>query len=115
MWKYWTPYLKEPFVRLHPKGRRYNSNLKQLHQFSDKIIELKRAKLNNSNVDHKLSAIKEGNSEKKRLSFLDLVMEAKENQHTVSDSDLKALVSTFTMAVSICGTEIYIPEVIFFI
>lgn len=98
IWRYWNPLVKDPFFYLLPQGRRYTKILKELDDFSNKVIQIKRTqRLNTSKRDSMVGA---ESGKKNNLSFLDIIMDAKEKYGTVTNSDLRGLMNTFLLAVS---------------
>lgn len=96
MWRFWRPWIKNILFYLLPQGRQYNRVLKNLHAFSAKVVACrKKLLLNNQKAITDVTPDK-----KKRLSFMDLILEETENRQTINDTDLKALVDTFLFAVS---------------
>lgn len=93
MWRYWKPWLTDFLFNLLPQGRYYKKLIKELDGFTDKVIYCRKEILRNAKV-----TVEDG--KKKRSSFMDLVLDATENKHICSDSDLKAMVNTFIFAVS---------------
>ncbi|KAK9744655.1 Cytochrome P450 [Popillia japonica] len=96
IWRYWNPLVKDPFFYLLPQGRRYTKILKELDDFSNKVIQIKRTqRLNTSKRDSMVGA---ESGKKNNLSFLDIIMDAKEKYGTVTNSDLRGLMNTFLLA-----------------
>ncbi|XP_042884880.1 cytochrome P450 4C1-like, partial [Penaeus japonicus] len=93
-----TPWLRPTWLYniLGPR-KEYDASLKILHDISYKTIEERRALLKHSNK-------KEGNAEpeeelyfgkKRRLAFLDLLLEYSEDSEKLSDEDIREEVDTF--------------------
>lgn len=76
--------------------------LKDLHLFSDKVVAYRKQLLLNNQKE--IATVDP--DEKKRLSFMDLILHETESRHTLNDADLKALVDTFLLAV--CADAIFI-------
>lgn len=90
------------FIYKHTsQGRLFQKTLESLHQFSDKVIAERKEALRKSS-----KYVTEKNSEdevlgrKKRLSFLDMLLEASENGKVISDRELREEVNTFMFAVN---------------
>ncbi|KAK9744653.1 Cytochrome P450 [Popillia japonica] len=88
------------FIYKHTsQGRLFQRTLESLHQFSDKVIAERKEALRKS-----CKCVLERKSEddifgrKKRLSFLDMLLEASEDGKIISDRELREEVNTFMFA-----------------
>ncbi|KRT80979.1 cytochrome P450 [Oryctes borbonicus] len=92
MWRSIRPHFRwHPMFYIHPQGRKFRKILKELHDFSSNVIaERKKRKdaVGNQNPPE----------QKKRLSFLDLVLQTAEDPNLISDKNLRDLVDTFLFA-----------------
>lgn len=95
MWRFWRPHVSNFIFKLLPIGRRHNKLVGQLHAFSQKVVAYKKHLQADQIVQ---SDCRSG--ERKRPTFMDLILDATENKNILSDSDLQALVDTFIFAVS---------------
>ncbi|KAI4464333.1 cytochrome p450 family 4 [Holotrichia oblita] len=97
VWKSLRPYIPRFIFNLLPIGRRLKKDLKILHGFSDKVISdrKKLLKYKQGNKSHNDVIEKEVLGRKKRLSFLDLLIEASEDGKVLSDIDIRQEVDTF--------------------
>lgn len=97
MWRYWRPWINDTIFSFIAQGRRFNRVVKELHAFSDKVVHYRKILARN---DQKLNECLDDSEKKKRLSFIDLILDATDNQQIMSHSDMKAIVDTFLLAVS---------------
>ncbi|KRT83100.1 cytochrome P450, partial [Oryctes borbonicus] len=97
MWRFWRPWITDRLFYLLPQGRFYKKLLKQLHDFSNKVV-VHRKQILEENKRRKALPIQEEVSEKRTLSFMDLIIDETETQHKMSDADLRALTDTFLLA-----------------
>lgn len=85
------PWLHPSFIyKLTKDGRRFYECLQSLHGYSTDVIQLRkgtRKQNRNKNV--------EGSEKKRRLAFLDLLLEANENENILSDKEIREEVDTF--------------------
>lgn len=93
------PWLQpEPFFQLSSLGAEQRRCLKILHDFTDNVIKEKKIehkeKRNAINDDHK-EKDDDMATNKKRLAFLDLLIEASEDGKVLSDKDIREEVDTF--------------------
>lgn len=99
MWRSIKPHFRwHPMFYLHPKGRYFRKILKELHEFSGAVITERKKQRNNIEVENTMEECLE---KKKRLSFLDLVLQAADGPNAISDKNLRDLVDTFLFAVRI--------------
>nr|CAH0113094.1 unnamed protein product [Daphnia galeata] len=79
-------------------GAQQRRNLKILHGFTDSVIQNKKLERNlNKGTNTKTTSNEEGDfsSTKKRLAFLDLLIDASKDGELLSDSDIREEVDTF--------------------
>ncbi|XP_039277936.1 cytochrome P450 4C1 [Nilaparvata lugens] len=80
--------------KMSSKGREFYSKLKTLHDFTDKVIMERRAvRAISKNSIH--SETDDGVGRRKKRAFLDLLLEASENGHELSQADIREEVDTF--------------------
>ncbi|KAK4025887.1 hypothetical protein OUZ56_014926 [Daphnia magna] len=82
-------------------GRENQRCVKVLHDFTNQVIQDRKKMLNNNNlIDTTISDHEkiEENSSKRRLAFLDLLIQASENGEKLSDDDIREEVDTFMFA-----------------
>lgn len=97
-WRNLKPYFRwHPMFYFHPQGRKFRNSLSELHTFSRKVIA-ERKKLRESKLE--IEDVTE-NNKKKRLSFLDIVIDATDKDTNLTDRDLQSLVDTILFAVRI--------------
>ncbi|KAK9744673.1 Cytochrome P450 [Popillia japonica] len=108
LWKAVRPYVPEFFFNhLLPLGRKFKADLKVLHGFSNKVISDRRRLLKREQQNLKKD---DAIGAKKRLSFLDLLLEASDGGKILSDTDIREEVDTFmfeghdTTTASMCWT-----------
>ncbi|KRT83099.1 cytochrome P450 [Oryctes borbonicus] len=94
MWRYWQPWISDYIFRFLPVGRRHKNLLDELHAFSKKVVDYRKEHEKNNT----LLKPKDIGEKKKRLAFIDLVLDAAENKNLLSDSDLQGLADTFVFA-----------------
>lgn len=95
VYRFLRPYLKwDPIYYMLPHGRKYIKNMRYLQGISERIIALRKEKKNHVEIE---DDVVDGN--KKRLTFMDLIMEASDNKDIVSEKDLHSLLQTFIFAV----------------
>lgn len=92
---------QESIYRLHPDYKEYSHCLKTVHDFTDEMIRLKKKQLKDSNSQN-FGHISSGtNTEdaligmKRRLAFLDLIIEVSDDGKVLSDADIREEVSLF--------------------
>lgn len=99
LWKAVRPYVPEFFFNhLLPLGRKFKADLKVLHGFSNKVISDRRRLLKREQQNLKKD---DAIGAKKRLSFLDLLLEASDGGKILSDTDIREEVDTFMFEVSL--------------
>ena len=85
---------------MHPDYKEYSHCLKTVHDFTDEMIRLKKKQFNESNTQA-LGHMSSTNIEdtligmKKRLAFLDLIIEVSDDGKVLSDADIREEVSLF--------------------
>lgn len=83
------PWLHPNFIYKHTKdGKIFHSCLQRLHDYSTDVIQLRK-------TTRKLSQKPDVNGKKRRLAFLDLLLEANENEKLLSDVEIREEVDTF--------------------
>lgn len=95
--RYVTPWLRiEPFFKLSKYSTMQNESLKVIHGFTDKIvqerIQERKSLFSKGNVNS-MSEVPKG---KRRLAFLDLLLELRENGNALSDIEIRDEVNTIT-------------------
>ncbi|KAI4464347.1 cytochrome p450 family 4 [Holotrichia oblita] len=93
-WKMLRPYIPEFVFNLLPKGRRFNKALDVLHGFSRNVIS-SRKKLLQSRSTGNFNDIDNLIGSKKRLSLLDMLLEASKDGKILNDNDIREEVDTF--------------------
>ncbi|KAI4464348.1 cytochrome p450 family 4 [Holotrichia oblita] len=96
-WKSLRPYIPLFIFNLFPSGRKLKKNLKILHGFSEKVISDRKKLLKDKqdNKSHNNVIEEEVLGLRKRLSFLDLLIEASEDGKVLNDIDIRQEVDTF--------------------
>ncbi len=74
-------WLEPVFALTHPEYRDYKRSLKIVHDFTDKIIKTRRQTMNDEQDEY--------TEKKKRLAFLDLIIDASDNGALLTDEDIK--------------------------
>lgn len=97
MWRFWRSWIPDVLFYLLPQGRYYKKLVKELHDFSDKVVDYRKAILEGSKTKMTLPGDENG---REHISFMDLLIDETENRHTMTDADLRGLVNTFLLAVS---------------
>ena len=78
---------------LSPSGRQFNRNLKTLHDFTESVIKERKEQLKD---DHMTGDTDENDfGSKKRLAFLDLLIDASQDGEVLTDLDIREEVDTF--------------------
>ena len=92
---------QESIYRLHPDYKEYSHCLKTVHDFTDEMIRLKKKQLKDSNSQN-FGHISSGtNTEdaligmKRKLAFLDRIIEVSDDGKVLSDADIREEVSLF--------------------
>lgn len=96
------PYIPDYIFKYLPQGRKYERDLRVLHGFTEKVIA-DRKKALKTKILTPQDEPDNGNESwgiKKRLSFLDLLLEACDNNKILSDTDIREEVDTFMFEVS---------------
>ncbi|KAK7864372.1 hypothetical protein R5R35_010971 [Gryllus longicercus] len=103
------PWLRNDFVYSFTKdGKRYKECLEILHSFTTKVIREKKANLKNQTTQQETQHDDLGR--KRRVAFLDLLLEASQGDTVLSDEDIREEVDTFmfeghdTTSASLCWT-----------
>ncbi|KAK9744667.1 Cytochrome P450 [Popillia japonica] len=96
-WRILRPYIPIFIFNLLPVGRIMKNDLKILHDFSKKVISDRKALLKQ---EQQSGSSEHNDGEdlfgiKRRLSFLDLLIEASEDGKLLNDSDIRQEVDTF--------------------
>ncbi|KAI4464329.1 cytochrome p450 family 4 [Holotrichia oblita] len=96
-WKMSRPYIPEFIFNILPQGYKSRHALKVLHGFSENIISSRKKILQNksSRSEKESSDADELFGIKKRLSLLDMLLEASEDGKILSDADIREEVDTF--------------------
>ena len=86
---------QESIYRLHPDYKEYSHCLKTVHDFTDEMIRLKKKQLKDSNSQN-FGHISSGTNPedaligmKRRLAFLDLIIEVSDDGKVLSDADIR--------------------------
>ncbi|XP_046641927.1 cytochrome P450 4C1-like [Daphnia pulicaria] len=80
-------------------GRENQRCVKILHDFTNQVIQDRKQMLNNNQSDDSVDHVKsQEESPKRRLAFLDLLIQASENGDKLSDDDIREEVDTFMFA-----------------
>nr|ARE68676.1 cytochrome P450 CYP4BM1 [Epicauta chinensis] len=101
MYRVFNPHLHPDFIfNLTEKGRQHKKYLDILHGFTRKVIEQRKQKLEDDQVDQNdLNDEDILIGKKKRLAFLDLLLAANAKDHTgLTDEELREEVDTFMFA-----------------
>ncbi|KAJ9597715.1 hypothetical protein L9F63_011425, partial [Diploptera punctata] len=94
MTRMFTPWLfPDILYDLSPSGRRAKKLLKILHNFTDKVIKERKQKYKLERTNERDD--EDGIGEKKKLTFLDLLLETSENGDTLTDEEIREEVDTF--------------------
>ncbi|KAK9744674.1 Cytochrome P450 [Popillia japonica] len=97
LWRFMHPYIPDYIFKYLPQGRKYERDLRVLHGFTEKVIA-DRKKALKTKILTPQDEPDNGNESwgiKKRLSFLDLLLEACDNNKILSDTDIREEVDTF--------------------
>lgn len=97
IWRALRPYIGDTLFRFLPQGRTYEKYRKILHDFSYKVIAERKEYLRKNKIVLANGTVKS----RKRLSFLDLLLEVSENGSVLSDEEIREEVDTFMFAVII--------------
>ncbi|XP_067002018.2 cytochrome P450 4C1 isoform X2 [Anabrus simplex] len=91
------PWLHSDFIfNISPLGRKYKKDLRILHGFTNKIIqERKEARRKHPASDKTESSDDSVFGKKKRMAFLDLLLESSEKGNLLTDEELREEVDTF--------------------
>jgi len=117
------PWLQPDWLfHLLPVGREHKNTLNVLHGFTNNVIKKRKLKRINTAVIHKEADMVNGinidvddddndfdskfSIKKKRLAFLDLLLDANEVKNDLTDTDIREEVDTFMFEVSLI---IFIP------
>ncbi|XP_044263329.1 cytochrome P450 4C1-like [Tribolium madens] len=101
LYRMFHPYLHPDFIfNLSSKGRQHNKYLSILHGFTRKVIQERKEKLTSGrDVVQELSEEDKLLGKKKRLAFLDLLLEANKNSEGgLTDEEIREEVDTFMFA-----------------
>jgi cytochrome P450 len=100
LYRMFHPYLHPDFIfNLSSKGRQHKKYLSILHGFTRKVIQERKEKLTSGNVQQELSEEDKLLGKKKRLAFLDLLLEAnKKSENGLTDEEIREEVDTFMFA-----------------
>ncbi|KAJ9590499.1 hypothetical protein L9F63_016450, partial [Diploptera punctata] len=89
-----SPWLYPDFVyNLLPCGKRFNKYVNILHSFSHKVIRQRKEYYAELKSGQKIA--EDLHSGKKKLTFLDLLLEASENGENLTDEEIREEVDTF--------------------
>ncbi|KAK9744730.1 Cytochrome P450 [Popillia japonica] len=99
-WKMIRPYIPEFIFNILPQGYKSKQALKVLHGFSENIISSRKKLLQTKPSKNKKEsdAVDELLGVKKRLSLLDMLLEASEDGKVLSDTDIRQEVDSFIFA-----------------
>ncbi|GJQ72804.1 hypothetical protein Trydic_g1454 [Trypoxylus dichotomus] len=96
MWRSIRPHFRwHPMFYIHPQGRKFRKILKELHDFSNNVLAERKIRRNAIENQENLP---NQQGRKKRLSFMDLVLETADDPNLISDKDMRDLVDTFLFA-----------------
>ncbi|KRT80980.1 cytochrome P450, partial [Oryctes borbonicus] len=111
VWRILRPYIVDSIFQFTAQGRAFKRHLNILHSFTRKVIaERKQCLKGKPNYNPKLTAEDEILGKKKKMSFLDLLLESSADGEVLSDQDIAEEVDTFmfeghdTTTAGICWT-----------
>ncbi|KAI4464346.1 cytochrome p450 family 4 [Holotrichia oblita] len=93
LWRFMHPYIPDFIFRYLPHGRRFEQDVRTLHKFSKKVISDRKEALSTNRKEPD-----QGNESlgiRRKLSFLDLLLEVSEDGKILSDTDIREEVDTF--------------------
>nr|CAD7432281.1 unnamed protein product [Timema monikensis] len=91
-----SPWLWRPFTLfLSPTGWEQRKTLRTLHGFTEKVIKERRAEYKEAAKKHGSFPDQLNNTNKKRLTFLDLLIEVSEQEGILSNKEIREEVDTF--------------------
>ncbi|GJQ86705.1 hypothetical protein Trydic_g14777 [Trypoxylus dichotomus] len=93
LWKTLRPYVPYFLFNMMEKGRKFKEALNVLHAFSTDVITRRKKFLKNKIDSEKSNDDVSGG--RKRLSFLDMLIEASQDGKVLSDTDIREEVDTF--------------------
>ncbi|CAL4069376.1 unnamed protein product [Meganyctiphanes norvegica] len=90
------PWLFAPAIyRMTKEGKEFDKCLEILHSFTRKTIQQRRKENSTRNMKDEIEADQDGIGQKRRLAFLDLLLESSNNGQYLSDEDIREEVDTF--------------------
>ncbi|KAJ9599774.1 hypothetical protein L9F63_026377, partial [Diploptera punctata] len=90
-----SPWLYPDFVfNLFPSGRRFKKYVNVLHSFTEKVIQQRKKQYASSKASY-VSSEDLDLGKKKRMTFLDLLLEAAQNGQNLTDEEIREEVDTF--------------------
>ncbi|KAK9744573.1 Cytochrome P450 [Popillia japonica] len=96
-WRFFRPYITDFVFQFIPKGHEFQKHLNVVHDFTRKVIAERKKRV----TDNQSNTHKNNNTEddllgrKKRMSFLDLLLESSDNGQVLNDQDIAEEVDTF--------------------
>lgn len=100
-WRFFRPYITDFVFQFIPKGHEFQKHLNVVHDFTRKVIAERKKRV----TDNQSNTHKNNNTEddllgrKKRMSFLDLLLESSDNGQVLNDQDIAEEVDTFMFEV----------------
>lgn len=101
MWRFIHPFVPNCIFKYLPQGWKYERDLRILHGFTEKVISNRKKTLQMKILTNPEES-RNGNESwgiKRRLSFLDLLLEACDDGKILSDIDIREEVDTFMFEV----------------
>lgn len=91
--------LRIPMIfRLSAMGRKWQKLIKTIHCFTDSVIKKRKQELASRANDHKTDVADDDVGAKKKMAFLDVLLQATVDGKPLSDSDIREEVDTFAFA-----------------
>ncbi|KAK9744649.1 Cytochrome P450 [Popillia japonica] len=97
-WRFFRPYITDFIFQFTPKGYAFQKHLKQVHNFTRKVVAERKKHLKDNNLNNESKANKANNKllgKKERMSFLDLLLNSSESSDVLNDQDIAEEVDTF--------------------
>lgn len=102
MKRFFRPWLHSDFIYyMTADGKHHAKDLKILHGFTSRVIQDRKKSRSSSSAKSASSSIDDDIGKKKRLAFLDLLLDASENGNNLTTADLEQEVDTFMFEVII--------------
>lgn len=101
-WRFFRPYITDFIFQFTPKGYAFQKHLKQVHNFTRKVVAERKKHLKDNNLNNESKANKANNKllgKKERMSFLDLLLNSSESSDVLNDQDIAEEVDTFMFEV----------------